>query len=174
MRLSSRVVAITGASSGIGEACAERCVTEGAAVALLARRADRLNALVASLIVRGGRAIAVAGDVTNEDDVRRLVAATVDTFGKIDVMIANAGIGFHGGLEQTSTEVMRRLLDVNMMGTFYAARAVRDVFQRQGHGHLIAVSSIVGRRGIGGSSAYSATKAAQIGFIESLRAEWLD
>ena len=173
IRLASKVVAITGASAGIGAACAVRCVAEGAAVALLARRADRLDALVATLTANGGRAVAIVGDVTCEDDVRRLVTTAVREFGKLDVMIANAGIGFHGGLDETPTDVMRRLLDVNVMGTFYAARAAREVFQRQGHGHLIAISSIVGRRGIGGSSAYSATKAAQIGLVESLRAEWL-
>jgi short-subunit dehydrogenase len=170
-RLAGRVVAITGASAGIGQACAEQLVAEGASVALLARRADRLNTLVADLTSRGGHAIAVPGDVTREDDVRTLVVRAVEAFGRLDVMIANAGFGYHGTLQETPADVMRRLLDVNFMGTFHAARAALDVFVPQKHGHVLAVSSIVGRRGIAGSSAYSATKAAQLGFMEALRAD---
>jgi NAD(P)-dependent dehydrogenase (short-subunit alcohol dehydrogenase family) len=171
-RLAGRVVAITGASAGIGRACAERLAAEGAAVVLSARRADRLDALVAAIAARGGRALAVPGDVTREADMQALVERAVATFGRLDVMICNAGIGFHGGLEETTTDIMRRLVDVNVIGTFHAARAAHAVFQRQGSGHLIAVSSIAGRRGIAGNTAYSATKAAQIGFIEALRAEY--
>jgi len=173
MRFSGRIIAITGASSGIGRATAEVLAREGAAVVVSARRADRLEALATDITARGGRALAVPGDVTSERDMETLVAQAIDSFGRLDVMICNAGIGFHGPLDETSPEVMRRLVDVNLMGTLYAARAALPVFRRQGAGHLIAVSSMAGRRGIGGSSVYSATKAAQIGLIESLRAEFL-
>jgi len=171
-RLAGRVVAITGASAGIGRACAEQLAREGAAVVLSARRADRLQAIAATLTAAGGRALAVPGDVTSEADMQALVERAVAAFGRLDVMICNAGIGFHGGLDETTPGVVRRLLDVNVLGTYYAARAADAVFRRQGSGHVIAVSSIAGRRGIPGNTAYSATKAAQIGFIEALRAEY--
>jgi NADP-dependent 3-hydroxy acid dehydrogenase YdfG len=171
--LSSKVVAITGASAGIGRATAERLAAEGAAVVVSARRDDRLQELAATITAAGGRVLAVRADVTVEADMRGLVARAIAAFGRLDVMICNAGIGYHGTLDDTPAEVMRRLVDVNILGTFYAAEAALRVFRRQGHGHIIAVSSIVGRRGIGGSSVYSATKAAQVAFIESLRAEFV-
>ena len=145
---------------------------EGATVVLLARRADKLDALAAEVRATGGRALAVAGDVTNATDMESFVRRAVEGFGRLDIMVCNAGIGYHGPLDESPTDVMRRLVDVNLMGTLYAARAALPVMRRQGTGHIIAVSSIVGRRGIGGSSVYSATKAAQIGFIEGLRAEF--
>lgn len=173
-RLADRVVAITGASSGIGRACAERLAHAGAAVALCARRTDRLRDLAAAIASRGGRALAVTGDVTRDADMRALVSQSVDAFGRLDVMICNAGIGYHGDLGETPPDVMRRLVDVNLIGTHLAAYAAHAQFRKQGTGHLIAISSVVGRRGVGGLSAYSATKAAQIGYIEALRAEFLD
>jgi len=172
-RLTDRVIAITGASAGIGEATARRVAAEGAAVVVSARREHLLDALAASITSSGGRAIAVPGDVTKESDMRALVTRAVDTFGRLDVMICNAGIGFHDAFDRTPSDVMRRLVDVNLMGTLYAAQAALEVFRRQGSGHIIAVSSIVGRRGMAGSGVYSATKAAQIGFIEALRAEFV-
>lgn len=167
------VVAITGASSGIGRATALRLARDGAAVALLARRREPLQQLADAISGTGGRALAVAGDVTAEDDIRAFVDATLSLFGRLDVMICNAGIGYHGTLDDTPPEVMRRLVDTNVMGTLYAAQAALAVFRRQGSGHLIAVSSIVGRRGVPGASVYSATKAAQVGMVEALRAEFL-
>ena len=88
-------------------------------------------------------------------------------------MICNAGIGFHGPLDETPPAAMRRIVDVNLMGTLLRGRAAMRAFRRQGRGHIIAMSSIVGRRGVGGSGVYAATKAAQIAFIESLRAEFV-
>ena len=154
-------------------ATAERLAREGAAVGLCARRGDRLAGIVARITSAGGRAAGWPGDVTSEADMRALVARTVETFGRLDVMICNAGIGFHDTFERTPSDVARRLVDVNLMGTFHAARAALDVFLPQNAGHIIAVSSIVGRRGIAGSAVYSATKAAQIGFVEALRAEFI-
>lgn len=172
MPLSHLTVAVTGASAGIGRATAMRVAAEGAAVVVSARRAERLAALVGDIERAGGRALAVPGDVTSEPAMTALVARAVETFGRLDVMICNAGIGYHGPLDETPPEAIRRVVDVNLMGTLYAARAALVVMRRQGAGHIIAVSSMAGRRGIGGSSIYSATKAAQIGFIESLRAEF--
>jgi NADP-dependent 3-hydroxy acid dehydrogenase YdfG len=171
--LSPKVIAITGASSGIGRAAAIALAAAGAAIVGAARRADRLDALVAEIAAAGGRALAVPGDVTREADMRALVARAVAAFGRLDVMICNAGIGFYGPIDETPADVVRRLLDVNVLGTIFATQAALEVFRRQGHGHVIAISSIAGRRGVGGSSLYSATKAAQIGFIEGLRPEFL-
>ena len=173
MPLSPKVIAITGASSGIGRAAALALAADGAVIVASARRTDLLDSLVAEIAAAGGRAVAVPGDVTNEADMRMLVARAVEAFGRLDVMICNAGVGFYGPIDETPTDIVRRLMDVNVLGTVYAAQAALEVFRRQGHGHIIAISSIAGRRGIGGSSLYSATKAAQIGFIEGLRAEFV-
>jgi short-subunit dehydrogenase len=169
--LAGRVAAITGASAGIGRATAIHLASRGMAVALLARRADRLADVARAIESAGGRARAIPGDVTREEDHAAFVEAAVRAFGRLDVMICNAGIGFHGAIDDTAADVMRRLIDVNVLGTFFASRAALPVFRRQGHGHLVIVSSIVGQRGIGFMSGYSATKAAQVGFAESLRAE---
>jgi short-subunit dehydrogenase len=140
-------------------------------VVLSARRTDVLDAVVAGIASKGGRAIAVPGDVTSDADMQQLMTRAIEAYGRVDVMICNAGIGFHDTFQATPPDVMRRLVDVNLMGTLYAARAAMPHFLERGSGHLIAVSSIVGRRGIPGSSVYAATKAAQIGLIESIRAE---
>ncbi|MDA1307632.1 MAG: SDR family NAD(P)-dependent oxidoreductase [Acidobacteria bacterium] len=170
--MTGRVVVITGASAGIGLACARALAARGDAVVLSARRTDLLDAAVAAIREAGGEALAVTGDVTNEADMTTLVARAVEEYGRLDVMIANAGIGYHDQFEATPPDVMQRLVDVNLMGTLYAARAAALQFKAQNSGHLIVMSSIVARRGIAGSSVYSATKAAQAGLVESLRAEW--
>jgi short-subunit dehydrogenase len=169
--LAGRVVAITGASAGIGAACAEALGRQGAAVALSARRAIKLDEVAARVRTAGGRAEIVAGDVTRRTDMDALVARAVSAFGRLDAIICNAGIGFHGAIDDTSEDIMRRLMEVNFMGTFHAIEAALPVFRRQRSGHIVIVSSIVGKRGIGFTSAYSATKAAQIGLAEGLRAE---
>jgi short-subunit dehydrogenase len=170
--LAGRVAVITGASSGIGLAVAQRLAREGVAVVLGARRADRLDAAVAAIQAEGGRAEAVAMDVVRESDVVQLVARAQEEYGRLDIMICNAGFGYYGTLEETPPEIMRRMIDVNFMGTFYGARAALPVFRKQGHGHLLFVSSIVGKRGIPFMGGYSATKAAQDGLAESLRSEF--
>lgn len=171
--LANTVVAITGASSGIGRAVAERLGREGAALVVSARRSARLDQLVAAIAAAGGRALAVPADVTRPDDMRRLVSSAVERFGRLDVMIANAGIGYHGTLDETPPTDMARVVEVNLLGTLYTARAALEVFRRQGHGHLIAISSYAGKRGIGGTGVYGATKAGVINLIESLRAEFV-
>ena len=172
MDLSGRVAAITGASSGIGLAVAQHLAREGVAVTLGARRAERLDEAVRDIRAGGGRAEAVVADVTSEGDVLRLVQHARTTFGGLDIMICNAGFGYYGTVEETPTPIMQRMMDVNFMGTFYGARAALPHFRAQGRGHLIFVSSIVGRRGIALMSGYSATKAAQVGFAEALRTEF--
>lgn len=171
-QLTGRVAAITGASAGIGAACAERFARAGIAVALAARRPDRLEEVAARITAAGGRALAVSADVTRDADMRAFVTRTLATFGRLDVMVANAGIGFHGSLEDTTPEVMQRLHEVNVMGTLHAARAALPHFEAQRSGHLMVVSSIVGRRGIPATAGYCATKFAQVGLAEALRSEF--
>jgi NAD(P)-dependent dehydrogenase (short-subunit alcohol dehydrogenase family) len=172
MELAGRVAAITGASSGIGLACATHLAREGAAVVLGARRVSLLDATAGQIRSAGGRAATVQMDVTREADVDALVATATREFGRLDIMICNAGFGYYGTIEETPPDVMQRMMDVNYMGTFYGARAALPVFRAQNSGHLIFVSSIVGRRGIAFMGGYSATKAAQSGLAESLRSEF--
>ena len=172
MDLSGRVAVITGASSGIGLASAQHLAREGVAVVLGARRKDRLDDAARAIVRAGGRAEAVVMDVTSEEDVRRLTQRAVDAYGRLDIMICNAGFGYYGTVENTPPATMQRMIDVNFMGTFYGARAALPLFRGRNSGHLIIVSSIVGHRGIALMSGYSATKAAQVGFAESLRTEF--
>lgn len=172
VELSGRAAVITGASAGIGLACAEHLAREGVAVVLGARRADRLQAAADRIRGEGGKVDALPMDVTREEEVAALVQRARDAFGRLDIMVCNAGFGYYGTVEDTPSDVMRRMMEVNFMGTFYGARAALPIFRVQGHGHLVIVSSIVGQRGISHMSGYSATKAAQVGFAESLRAEF--
>ena len=174
MSLSGRVAAITGASSGIGLACAERLAREGAAVVLGARRLDRLETTAHSIRENGGRAAVMQMDVTREGDLEAFVELAVREFGRLDVMICNAGFGYYAPIDEMPADVMQRMMDVNFMGTFYGAAAALRVFRRQNSGHLVFVSSIVGRRGVPNMGGYTATKAAQAGLAESLRAEFAD
>jgi short-subunit dehydrogenase len=167
-----RVAVVTGASSGIGLAVAQHLARAGAAVVLGARRADKLDEAVAKIRGEGGRAEAVTMDVTSETDVARLVSHAESTFGGLHIAVCNAGFGFYGTVEETPPDVMRRMMDVNFIGTYLTARAALPIFRRQASGHLSIVSSIVGQRGIPAMSAYGATKAAQVGFAESLRTEF--
>src|SRR5262249_51273711 len=123
MDLSGRVAAITGASSGIGLAVARRLAREGVAVVIGARRADRLDDAVHEMRKAGCTAEAVVMDVVSEDDVQRMVQHARTVFGRLDIMICNAGFGYYGTVEETPTSVMQRMMDVNFMGTFYGARA---------------------------------------------------
>lgn len=165
------VAVITGASSGIGLATARALAAAGAAVVIGARRAGPLEAAASEMRRAGASAEAVVADVTSEEDVARLVGRALDVFGRLDIMVCNAGFGYYGTLEETDPSIMRRMMDVNFHGTFLAARAALPHFRQQRRGHLIIVSSIVGRRGIARMGGYGATKAAQVGLAESLRTE---
>ena len=166
-----RVVAITGASAGIGRATAIRLARDGADIVICARRADALRAAATEIENAGARVLPVVADVTDGPAMEGLVSRSVEQFGRLDVMICNAGFGIAGAIDETTPEQMRKLVDVNYFGTYYAARAALPVFRRQRRGHLIIVSSIVGKRGVPYMGAYSATKFAQVGMAECLRAE---
>src|SRR5712692_5910025 len=143
-----RVVAITGASAGIGRATALRLARDGAALVVCARRADRLDELTKEIVKAGGDALPVVADVTRESDMQTLVARASERYGRLDVMLCNAGFGIAGTIDAVSADEMRRLMDVNYFGTYHAARAAMAVFRRQQHGHVIVVSSIAGKRGV--------------------------
>jgi len=172
MDLSGRTAAITGASAGIGLACAQQLARAGVAVVLGARREDRLREAADRIRADGGRAEIMVMDVTVEAQVSALVQRARSAFGGLDIMICNAGFGYYGTVEETPPETMQRMMDVNFMGTFHGARAALPIFREQQHGHLVIISSIVGQRGVALMSGYSATKAAQVGFAESLRSEF--
>jgi short-subunit dehydrogenase len=169
--MTARVVAITGASAGIGRATALRLARDHAQLAICARRIDRLDDVTREVTAAGGIALPVAADVTSDADMQRFVERTVDRFGRLDVMMCNAGFGIYGAIDTIPPDQMRRVLDVNFMGTYHAARAALPCFRRQGTGHLVVISSIVGKRGVPYMGAYSATKFAQVGLAECLRAE---
>ncbi len=169
--LQGAVVAITGASAGIGHATALAFAREGAKLAVGARRKDRLDQLARQVEAVGAECLALALDVAEEAQVRGFVAATLERFGGLQVMVNNAGYGVRGAVEETPIEAYRRLMEVNFLGTVHGCRAVLPVMRKQRGGVIINVSSIVGHRALAGGGAYAATKAAQISLTESLRAE---
>ena len=171
MNIAEGVVAITGASAGIGLAAARAFSREGAHIAVAARRKDKLDALVKEIEAAGRRALAVEADVSIEADVHRFVNETVRVFGQIDVMINNAGFGVRGRVDETPSDDFERLMRTNYLGTVYGCQAALKHMRPRSTGTILNVSSIVGHRAMPGGSAYGATKAAQISLTEALRVE---
>ena len=170
--MGGRTVAIvTGASSGIGLATALAFARRGYAVVLAARREERLKDGAARCRESGGDALAVPTDVADPAQVESLVQAAVNAFGRVDVMVNNAGHGVHARVHETSDRQMRRILDVNFLGVFHGCRAVAPVMIRQRSGHIFNVSSVIGKRGTPFNGAYCATKFAVCGLTDSLRVE---
>jgi short-subunit dehydrogenase len=166
-----RVVAITGASAGIGRAIAIRLARDGASVAICARRRDRLDAVAAEIIQAGGTSLPIVADVSRDAEMQAFVDQTLSRWGQLDVIVCNAGYGVYGAIDQIAPDKMQAMMAVNYQGTFNAARAALPIFRRQRHGHVVIISSIVGKRGVPYVGAYAATKFAQVGLAESLRAE---
>jgi len=166
-----RVVAITGASAGIGRAIAIRLARDGASVAVCARRRDRLDQVANEIIQAGGTSLPIVADVTQAAEMQLFVDQTVSRWGQLDVMVCNAGYGVYGAIDQIAPEKVKAMTEVNYLGTFHAARAALPIFRRQNHGHVVIISSIVGKRGVPYVGAYAATKFAQVGLAECLRAE---
>lgn len=169
--IAGKVVVITGASSGLGEATARHLSGQGATVVLGARRVERLELLARELTGNGAKALAMATDVTRSDQVKRLVDAAVETFGRIDVMLNNAGLMPNSPIERLKVEDWSRTIDVNIKGVLYGIAAALPHMQRQKSGHIINVSSVAGHKIRPGGAVYSATKFAVRALSEGLRQE---
>jgi NADP-dependent 3-hydroxy acid dehydrogenase YdfG len=169
--IEGKVVVITGASSGNGEATARYLSSRGATVVLGARRADRLQSLADELTRKGGKALAIQTDVTEVNQVKRMVDEAVKTFGRIDVMINNAGLMPHSPLERLKIDDWDRTIDVNLKGVLYGIAAALPYMKQQKSGHFINVSSVAGHKVRPGSAVYAATKTAVLVISEGLRQE---
>jgi len=169
--LSGRVVAISGASSGIGEATALACARAGAAVAFAARRTDRIEALARRIELDGGEALAVTADVGDEAQARAFVHATHERFGRLDALVNNAGVMLLGPIDGAPTEEWRRMVAVNIMGVLYCTHAALPLLRAQGGGDVVIVSSVGGRVVGRYSGVYSLTKFGVGAFAEALRME---
>ena len=171
--LDGRRILITGASSGIGEATARAIVAEGGAVALGARRKDRLDALVSELEGDGGRAVAIEADVSEEAQANSMVETAAEELDGIDGLVNNAGVMLLGLIQGADTEEWRRMVDVNVLGLLYCTHAALPVMRDGGGGDIVNVSSVAGRIAAMGSAAYNFTKWGVVGFSEALRQEAL-
>jgi NADP-dependent 3-hydroxy acid dehydrogenase YdfG len=170
--IAGKVVIITGASSGLGEATARHLSALGASLVLAARRKDRLDALVQELKAAGGKAVAFTTDVTRVEDVNALIQGAVDTFGKVDVLVNNAGLMSIAPMSEGRIDEWDRMIDINIKGLLYGVAAALPVFQQQNSGHFINVASVAGIKVFSpGGTVYSGTKFAVRAITEGLRHE---
>ncbi len=169
--LTDTTAIVTGASSGIGAATARMLADEGAAVALAARREERLDELQTEIADDGGTALVVPTDVTDRTQVQTLVDETVDAFGGVDVLINNAGIMPLSLMENLHEDEWERMVDVNIKGVLYAIGAVLPLMLEQEHGHVVNLSSVAGRRVFPGGAVYAGTKFFVRALSEGMRDE---
>ncbi len=169
--IEGKIVVITGASSGLGEATARRLSAAGATVVLGARRIDRIQALAAELTAKGAKALAIATDVTQSGQVKNLVDAAAQQYGRVDVIINNAGLMPHSPLERLKIADWEQMIDVNLKGVLYGIAAVLPHMIAQKSGHIIMVSSVAGHKVRPGSAVYAATKTSVRVIAEGLRQE---
>jgi NADP-dependent 3-hydroxy acid dehydrogenase YdfG len=170
--LSGKAVAITGASSGIGEATALALARAGASVALGARRRDRIEALAQRIEDEAGAtAVALAVDVADEAQARAFVAGATERLGRLDVLINNAGVMLLGPVESGDPDDWRRMVEVNLLGLLYCTHAALPIMREQGGGDIVNISSIAGRSARAGSAVYNLTKFGVNAFSEGLRQE---
>jgi clavulanate-9-aldehyde reducatase len=172
--LEGKVAAITGASSGIGEATAIALAGAGAQVSLAARRKDRLDDLAERISSDGGRALAVEADVGDQAQAESFLSRTADELGGLDILINNAGVMLLGPVEGADAEQWRRMVDVNVLGLLYCTHAALPLMREGGGGHIVNVSSVAGRHATFGSAVYNLTKFGVTGFSEALRQEALN
>ncbi|MFL5811417.1 MAG: SDR family oxidoreductase [Flavisolibacter sp.] len=169
--IEGKVIVITGASSGLGEAAARHLSEQGAIVVLGARRVDRIQSLADELNKNGGKAIALATDVTKVEEVKALAEAAVKTYGRIDVIINNAGLMPQSPLDRYKIDEWNQMIDVNIKGVLYGIASVLPYMQKQMSGHIINVSSVAGHKVRAGGTVYAATKHAVRTISEGLREE---
>ena len=169
--LRNKVALITGASAGIGQACARALAGEGARLVLTARRADRLEQLAAEAQRLGAEAVFVAGDAREEKTARLCVGRAVGEFGRIDILINNAGVGNYKDLVETSAKEYDEMVDSNVRSTFLFTRHAVPVMIGQREGLVLMISSMAGVYGFPGEAVYCATKFAQVGFAQALDKE---
>lgn len=169
--IEGKVVVITGASSGLGEATARLLSAEGATVVLGARRVERIRSLADELSGSDAKALAVTTDVTRMDQVKRLVDSAVETYGRVDVMLNNAGLMPHSPLERLKVADWEQMIDVNIKGVLYGIAAALPHMKEQKSGHFINVSSVAGHKVRAGGVVYAATKHAVRVISEGLRME---
>jgi NADP-dependent 3-hydroxy acid dehydrogenase YdfG len=169
--IQNKVVIITGASSGLGEATAKRLAASGAKLMLAARREDRLKDLVAAIAKSGGTATYQVTDVADRAQVEALAKETLSTYSRIDVLINNAGLMPLSPLDQVKVEEWDRMIDINIKGVLYGIAAVLPIMRQQKSGHVINLSSVAGHKVFPGSAVYCATKYAVRAISEGLRLE---
>jgi short-subunit dehydrogenase len=171
MEIRNKVVLITGASSGIGAGAARRLAKEGARLALAARRLNLLEGLAAEINAGGGQALPIQADVTDTEAIRKMVEETVTKYGRLDVLVNNAGLGASADVKDIDPTLLRLQVAVNLVGLIECAQAALKPMLAQGSGLIINVASLAGFVGTPGSSVYAATKFGVIGFSDSLRRE---
>ena len=170
--IENKVVVITGASSGLGEATARHLAARGAAVVLGARRTDKLEQIAADIRAAGGKAEVVATDVTNKAQVQALIDTAVRVFGRVDVLINNAGLMSIAPLDEVKTDEWDRMIDINIKGVLYGIAAALPQFRKQNSGHFINIASVAGVKVFSpGGTVYSGTKFAVRAISEGLRHE---
>jgi NADP-dependent 3-hydroxy acid dehydrogenase YdfG len=169
-KLNGKTALVTGASSGIGEATALALATEGARVAIVARRIQRLNDLADRIRRSGGEALPIAADVTDEAQASAMVKRVLQEFGRLDMLLNVAGVGVAAPFQNTTTAEYREMIEVNFLGLLYPIHAALPAMKKQGAGHIVIVSSGTGRY-IHPSVVYSGTKHAASAMAESLRRE---
>ncbi len=171
--LEGRVAAITGASSGIGAATARALAGAGAAVAVGARRTDRLEELVSEIEGDGGRAVSLSVDVSDEQAARRFATDAKEQLGGLDILVNNAGVMLLGPVEGADTDQWRQMIDANVYGVLYCTHAVLPIMREAGGGHIVNVSSVAGRVAGANTAVYNLTKFGVTAFSEALRQEAL-
>ena len=171
MKLKNRVAIITGGGRGIGREVAILFASEGAKVMVSARSSDQIAKVVEEISASGGEAIGVNADVSREDDVRRIVDETMENFGRVDVLVNNAGILEPGPIASVDSESWRRVIEVNLFGTFYCTKAVTPILIGQGWGRIINMSSRSGKMGHPSLTAYCASKHGVVGLTKALAEE---
>ena len=172
--ITGKVVAITGASSGIGEAAARLLAERGARVVLGARRTERLDDIARRIRDDGGAAVTCRTDVTRREDLERLVGMATDEFGHLDVLVSNAGVSKIGPISDLDVEGWTAMIDVNLRGVLHGIAAALPVFRRQGRGHFVTTVSTAGLKIVPTMTVYAATKNAVRTVMEGLRQESTD